>query len=265
MNTSYVTSADGTRIAFERKGNGPAVILVDGALCSREIGPMKSVANLLAQNFSVIQYDRRGRNESGDASQYSVDREIEDIEALAKEAGEQPFVLGISSGAVLIVRAAAQGVKFKKIALFEPPILLQKSLNENTAADHGARLKEFIAAGKESDAVKYFLKTMVGVPGPIVAVMRILPMWSKLKALSKTLPYDAEITREGSLSANQVASINTPIAVIWGEKSAPFLKNTSQQFAKVLPNVIGEELKGQTHAASGKALVPVLNKFFSPG
>jgi pimeloyl-ACP methyl ester carboxylesterase len=223
---------------------------------------MGLVAKLLEPTCTVFQYDRRGRNESGDASPYSMEREIEDLEALAKEAGGSPFVFGISSGAVLIARAAIKGLPFKKIGLFEPPLELQKSPKETAGTDHSVQLKKDLSSGRPGDAIQYFLKSMVGVPSVVVMVMRLLPVWSKLKAVSHTLLYDAEITKEGSLSASDVASIQEPTIVIWGEKSSPFLKEAAQRFSSNLPNATGLELKGQSHNASGKVLVPVLNHFF---
>jgi pimeloyl-ACP methyl ester carboxylesterase len=256
-----VTSPDETQIAFELRGAGPTVILVDGAMCSRKAGPMRSIAEVLAPRFTVIRYDRRGRNESSDTLPYSVEREIEDLETLAKTCAQPPLVFGISSGAVLIVKAAIRGVKFEKMALFEPALSLDP-LAAQTTPDHSARLAQYLAANSPSDAVQYFLRQMVGVPAAIVMVMRWLPMWSQLKAIAKTLLYDAEITRPGSLTANEVASIATPSIVIWGGKTSPFLKDSSQQFAKALPNATSRELEGQSHNASGKVLAPVLDEFF---
>src|SRR5690348_8599709 len=98
-----VTSKDGTKIAYERSGSGPALILVDGALCSREFGPSPKLAPLLAKHFTVIAYDRRGRGASGDVKPYAKEREVEDLEALIGAAGGKAFLLGLSSGAALVL------------------------------------------------------------------------------------------------------------------------------------------------------------------
>src|SRR5262249_29137018 len=117
-------SKDGTTIAFDQLGKGPAIILVDGALCSRSFGPMPKLAPLLAQRFTVFTYDRRGRGDSGDTASYRVEREIEDIDALIAEAGGSAYVFGISSGAALVLRAAASGLAIEKLALYEPPFMV---------------------------------------------------------------------------------------------------------------------------------------------
>src|SRR5512143_418857 len=135
MSTLKTTSKDGTPIAYERSGQGPALILVDGALCSRAFGPMPKLAPLLAPRFTVFTYDRRGRGESGDSAPYAKEREIEDIAALVKEAGEPAFLLGLSSGAALCLEAAASGVDVRKVAAYEPPYV-----NEGTDVDGAAHL-----------------------------------------------------------------------------------------------------------------------------
>src|SRR5438105_3268893 len=113
----YVTSKDGTRIAFDRIGQGSSLILVDGALCYRGVGPSGPLARALMQHFTVFTYDRRGRGESGDTAPYAVEREVEDIEALVNEAGGSAFVWGMSSGAVLALEAANRLRGIKKLAL----------------------------------------------------------------------------------------------------------------------------------------------------
>ena len=119
---STVTSKDGTKIAYEKKGQGPALILVDGALCYRAFGPMQSLAELLAPNFTVYTYDRRGRGESSNGKPYSLEREVEDLDALVKAAGGSAYVYGISSGACLALEAALRlGMEISKLAMYEPP------------------------------------------------------------------------------------------------------------------------------------------------
>src|SRR5262245_44007413 len=130
-----VSSKDGTTIAFDQSGNGPAVILVDGALQYRAFDQgMKELADLLSKHFTVYRYDRRGRGDSTDMQTYELESEIEDIEALIDEAGESAFLYGISSGAALALEAAvALGDKVKKLAMYEPPY------NDNENARKGWR------------------------------------------------------------------------------------------------------------------------------
>src|SRR5437879_4691813 len=119
MNT--VTSRDGTRIAYDKRGSGPALILVDGAFCYRAFGPMPKLAELLSDRFTVYNYDRRGRGDSSDTKPYAVAREVEDLAALFEAAGGSAFLYGISSGAALALRAAGNGLAVRKLAVYEPP------------------------------------------------------------------------------------------------------------------------------------------------
>src|SRR5262249_47511917 len=122
-----VRSSDGTAIALERRGQGPPLILVDGALCHRAMGPSTPLARLLAQHFTVFTYDRRGRGESEDRRPYAVQREIEARRALTATAGGSAFVGGISSGAALALEAARKGSEVSKLALYEPPFIVDDS------------------------------------------------------------------------------------------------------------------------------------------
>src|SRR5436190_16983231 len=157
-----VVSKDGVSIAFDRLGKGPALILVDGALCYRASGPSGPLAALLAETFTVFTYDRRGRGDSSNSESYAVEREVEDIEALINEAGGSAFVYGISSGAALALEAANHGLAVRKLALYEAPFIVDDS-RPPMPADFLARLKESIAKNRRSGAVKLFLK-LVGVP-----------------------------------------------------------------------------------------------------
>src|SRR5258706_12411707 len=149
-----VISADGTAIAFTRAGSGPALVLVDGAMCYRGMGPLTPLAERLTDHFTVYTYDRRGRGESGDTLPFAVEREIEDLEVLLAHAGGSAHAYGISSGAALVLRAAAAGVPWRRLALFEPPFVGPKQ-------DYTRELAELLAAGRRGDAVARFM-TLVG-------------------------------------------------------------------------------------------------------
>src|SRR5687768_16696182 len=149
-----VISRDGTHIAYDQTGEGPPLILVDGAFCSRTFGPMPKLASLLAPHFSVITYDRRGRGDSGDTPHYAVDREIEDLEALITAAGGSAFVFGMSSGAVLSLRGVAWGLKIKKLAIYEPPFVVDRKNGHQPPSDHTEHITKLIASDRRSDAVK---------------------------------------------------------------------------------------------------------------
>ena len=189
MNT--VESKDGTAIAFDKAGRGPALILVDGALCYRGAGPSKSVAAELSADFTVFTYDRRGRGESGDTSPYAVEREIGDLGALIEEAGGSASLCGFSSGAVLALDAANRGLGVEKLALYEPPFIVDDS-RAPLPDDYASRLDRLIAADRRGDALRLFMG-QVGMPKVLVALMRFMPAWSKLKSVAPTLRNDAAV------------------------------------------------------------------------
>jgi len=254
-----VISRDGTAIAFEKSGAGPAIILVDGALCSRSFGPTAKLAPLLARHFTVFSYDRRGRGESADTAPYAKEREVEDIDALIREAGGSAFVLGLSSGAALALLAAGSGLNITKLALYEPPFMVDNDARK-PPADHEARLKQLIGADRRSDAVKFFMRDVAGMPAVFAAAMPLMfPVWSKLKAVAHTLPYDAAVMGDYGLPAERIASI--PTLVMDGEKTDVRLRHAVQATAGVLRHAQHLTLKGQTHNVSAASLAPVLVKF----
>lgn len=260
-------SKDGTAIAYERLGSGPPLILVDGALCSRKFGPMPKLAPLLAERFTVFMYDRRGRGDSTDTKPYSRQREVEDLEALIAEAGGSAYVLGLSSGAGLALEAAASGLRIAKLAIYEPPYMVRPvDVERHVGAEHEEQLKDLLAKGRRGDAVKYFMRKMVGIPAVFVIMMRFIPgVWSKLKAVAHTLPYDAAIMGNFSLPTGTLKSVRTPTLAIGGEKSDERLRAAVQAVARALPNSQQRMLSGQTHNVKPEVLTPVLTEFFAAG
>lgn len=263
--TEQVRSKDGVRLAFNQIGQGKPLILVDGALCSRNFGPSPVLAPLLAKQFTVFTYDRRGRGESGDAVPYQMEREIEDLGAVIEKAGGSAFVFGVSSGAALALFAAAKGLPIEKLVLYEAPFIIDQS--RPSMEEGWRRIDQAIKAGLPSDAVKTFLK-LVGVPAPVVAVMRLLPLWSKLKVVAHTLPYDGELVKDYQrgqpLPANRWDSAKMPTLVMDGGKSPVWMRNGMKSLAGVLPNAQYRTLEGQAHdaAKASPVLVPVLTEFF---
>jgi pimeloyl-ACP methyl ester carboxylesterase len=259
-----VFSKDGTAIAFDRIGNGPPVILIDGALCYRGMGQSGQLAELLAEHFTVFTYDRRGRGGSGDTPPYAVEREVEDIATLLSEAGGAAFVWGMSSGAVLALEAANRLTGIKKLALYEAPFIVDDT--RPTTEDDWDRISAAVAADRRSDAVKLFLKS-VGVPGFARALMLLMiPMWSKLKAVAHTLPYDGAIVRDNQrgkpLPASRWASVTIPALVMDGGNSPAWMLHANRSLASVLPNAQYRTLKEQTHMLKPKAHAPMLVEFF---
>ena len=261
--TDTVRSADGTTIAFEQAGAGPALIVVAGALSDRAAGV--ALAGHLASTFTAIPFDRRGRGDSGDTQPYAVEREIEDIAALIEHAGGSAFVFGHSSGAVLSLRAAAAGLAIPRLALYEPPFFVDDS-RPLEPPDYIEHLDELLAAGRREDAVEYFMTASVGVPPEVVDGMRQDPSWSGLVALAHTIPYDRQVladTLSGSPAPlRQWASVSTPTLIMDGGASFPFLHASADAIAAVLPHAERRTLPGQGHGAAPDVLAPVLVDFF---
>jgi len=258
----FVTSKDGTSIAYDKSGIGFPVILVDGALCSRAFGPMPELAKLLAPHFTVINYDRRGRNESGDNQPYTPEREVEDIAALIDAAGGKAYLVGISSGAALSLAAAAAGLNVKKLALYEAPFMVDKT-GHLPPADSETQLKALIAAGRRGDAVKFFMKDMVNVPAFVVFMMGLFPIFKKLKSVAHTLPYDAAVMGDFSLPTKKAALVKVPTLVGGGEKSPASMKMSVKQLTDAIPGARLQMFKGQTHNISMKVFAPAVIDFFN--
>ena len=260
---NHVTSKDGTPIAYERSGSGPALILIDGALCSRAFGPSAKLAALLASYFTVYTYDRRGRGQSGDTPPYAPAREVEDIAALITEAGGSASLLGLSSGGALALAAAAEGLPITNVVAYEPPYV-----NENQPGDgarHARELARLLADWDRGGAVKYFMKDMVGAPAPVVMLMRLMPwIWRKLQDVAHTLPYDTAVMTEFRVPRARFASIATPALVLNGSKTDTRLKDAARAVAGAIRGAQHRELAGQTHNVGPRVLTPVVVDFLIP-
>jgi pimeloyl-ACP methyl ester carboxylesterase len=262
-----VTSKDGTRIAYDRLGSGPPVILVGGALAYRKFKKMEELATLLAERCTVINYDRRGRGDSTEVKPFALEREIEDIAALIQAAGGSASLWGWSSGGALAMRAADAGIGVERLSVYEVPFMVTPEAKRPTR-DYGERLDELVAAGDRSGAVKHFMRNSIGIPAPFVALMRLTPMWKGLKATAHTLPYDwAALDKHNMygapLDAEEWASVTVPTLVAYGAKSPAVLQQGSSALAEVLPNAELRELEGVSHNVKMNLLAPVLAEFFT--
>jgi pimeloyl-ACP methyl ester carboxylesterase len=253
-------SCDGTDIAFDRIGEGPPVVLVSGASTSRTIH--SSLAELLAADFTVLNYDRRGRGDSGDTLPYTVEREIEDIGAVIAAAGRGPAaVFGSSSGAVLALRAAAAGLPITKLALWEPPFMVDPDAPRRQR-EYLNGLTEKVAEGRPGDAVALFL-TLVGLPQETIAGMRHAPMWPGMEAMAPTLVYDATVMGDSMVPVGLVSSVNVPTLVLTGSETGAWTDSMALALAAALPVSEHHVLDGQNHAVSKDVIAPVLSEFFS--
>ncbi len=258
-----VTSRDGTKIALDILGDGPPVIFVGGALADRSAGA--PLAAVLARNFTVFNYDRRGHGDSGDTAPYAVEREVEDIAALIGETGGAAFLIGGSSGAVLALDAAASGLAVTKLALYEPPFIVDGS-RPPVPSDIVQRLTSLVASGRRGDAVEYYMTKALAVPATTVATIRNSPFWAQWEASAHTLVYDFTIlagTMSGRpLPACRWAALTAPTLVMDGGASPANMHSGAQALADLLPNVQRRTLPGQTHDVDVEVLTGVLTEFF---
>lgn len=262
--TRFATSADGTQIAYEVTGEGPALVLVDGALCSREMGPSRALAAVLAGGFRVVAYDRRHRGESGPgASPYATEREVEDLAAVIDAAGGSTHVFGASSGGALALEAARAGIAIERLAVYEVPFIVDDTHPGNDPR-LPERLEAMVAEGRRGDAVKTFMRT-VGAPAAMVAMMRLMPVWKKLTGVAHTLPYDLSLVIEHEqgrpLPDGYYDAVSAETLVIAGGKSPKYLRNAQAAIAEAVPNARLEVLPGQTHMIKAKVMAPVLAEF----
>ena len=259
------TSADGTTIAFDRSGRGPALLLVGGALSDRAAAA--GLAGTLAPHFTVIALDRRGRGDSGDTAPYAVEREVEDIVTVLDGAGGSAFVFGHSSGAVLALETARTfPERVSKVAVYEPPFIVDDSRTP-LPADYAAQLGTLVSEGRRGDAVAYFLTTGPGVPAEAVESMRTEEYWPSLEAIAHTLAYDATVmgdTMSGSPAPlERWASLRVPTLVMAGGASPSWQQHSALALASVLSDARHRTLEGQDHGPADEILVPVLEDFFT--
>jgi pimeloyl-ACP methyl ester carboxylesterase len=260
-----VHSADGTAIAYDRSGEGPALVLVGGALSTR--ADATSQAQLLAPRFAVVAYDRRGRGASGDRAPYAVEREIEDLDALIDDAGGTAYLYGHSSGAVLALEAARRlSGKVTRLAVYEPPFIVDAS-RPPVPADYVAHVHALVATGRRGDAVAYFMRDAVLVPDEVITQMRTSPIWPGLEAIAHTLVYDGAVMGESTLGdpapVRAFVDVAVPTLVMDGGASPEWIHHAAGLLTETLPDARRQTLEGQTHAADPGAIAHELMAFFT--
>ena len=260
-----VRSKGGTTIAYERYGQGPPVIVVGGAACDRVV--TRPLAERLASHFTVFNYDRRGRGDSGDTPPYAVEREIEDLAALIAVAGGTASVYGHSSGAGLVLHAAAHHLPIAKIVLHDPPYSPEGDEDaRRSSREYGENLKAVLSEDRRGDAVELFM-TMVGMPQEMVEGMRHTPGWAELEAIAPTLAYDSEVMgdigRDGTIPVDQAGMVTVPALVLTGGADYPWMTDVGRRLADAMRNGRHRVLEGQEHAVPPEVLVPVLAEFLA--
>ncbi len=266
---SIVRSKDGTSIAYDRLGEGPALVVVTGALSTRSfvVAEVEKAGQAgLSSRFSVYAFDRRGRGESGDTAPYAVEREVEDIEAIIAEAGGQAYVFGHSSGAVLSLEAARRlPGKITKLAVYEPPFILDSS-RPPVPADYLAQLESLVSSGRRGDAIAYFMTRGVGVPAEVVDQMRGAPTWPGMEKIAHTTIYDTMVMYDSMLgnpsAVKRWSTVKIPTLVMDGGDSPAFMHHAAEALAGVLPNAQHRRFPGQNHGAPQETLTPALAEFF---
>lgn len=255
------TSADGTRIAYDVRGAGAPLILVDGAFCGRNLGPMPKLAPLLAPHFTVYNYDRRGRGESGDNPAYSIEREYEDLAGLIEIAGGPVCLYGTSSGAGLALFATARGLPVDRLAIFEPPFTDVPG-GKPMPAGYQAELERLAAAGRRADLIRYFMVRMIGMPAILMPMMRFNPGWKAMLQNAPSLPHDAAIMQGYGFPFEAARAIRVPTIVMAGDKTFKQLREPVRLARETIPGARFASLAGQSHDAAADSVAPVLIEFF---
>ncbi|WP_020121077.1 alpha/beta fold hydrolase [Streptomyces canus] len=253
-------SRDGTPIAYERTGQGPAVILVSGAMSTG--GTVAPLAVPLAERFDVLVYDRRGRGASGDTAPYAVAREVDDLAALIETAGGEASLCGISSGGALVLEAAASGLPVRRVAVYETPFADFLDGGAEGNAEYTRSLDAALAEGRRGDAVELFLR-LTGMGEEMIQGARQSPMWPGMEAVAPTLAYDNAVMAGGLVPRDRLAAITVPVLAVAGGASPEWMREGTRAVAEAAPKGSYRVLEGQTHMVDPTALGPVLTEFFA--
>jgi pimeloyl-ACP methyl ester carboxylesterase len=261
---AFVTSRDGTRIGYSVTGSGPALILVDGAMCWRAMGPATPLAEELKDSFTVYTYDRRGRGESGDTKPYATQREVEDLAAVIEAAGGSAAVYAISSGVGVALEAANSLPGISKLVLYEMPVFTDTT-RKPVPADYAQRMSALVAKGDNAGAVKHFMQNGVGLPWFALLMMQLMGMYRKMAPVAPTLPYDtafvAPFWTYKPIPAGRWSKATMPALVIGGGKSDEWMQNGQKAIAANLPNATHRTLPGQNHMVAPTAIAPLIKEF----
>ncbi|MDG4826705.1 alpha/beta fold hydrolase [Asanoa sp. WMMD1127] len=265
--SAYVTSRDGTTIAYTRLGAGPLLVLVGGGLDDgAENAPL---ATELSRWFTVVNYARRGRGASGDTQPYAVDREIDDLAALLAPADGSALLFGASSGGALALTGAAAGLPVARVAVYEIPYLTDEPLRAAWLS-YVEELRGLLALGRRGDAVAAFMR-LAGAGDAEIAGARALPIWPSLEALAPTLAYDAACLGDGRVPASLLAGVGQPVLVATGAAADPhlaalgpsFFETAADELVAALPHAERAVVENSGHVADPTALAPLLHRFFT--
>lgn len=259
-----VISKDGTEIAYETWGEGPALIAVGGATCDRAL--MRPTAEAFGRYFATINYDRRGRGDSGDTAPYAVEREIEDIAALIDEAGGSVHLYGHSSAAGLVLHSVAAGLPVEKFILHDPPYSPDDESSQAAARGFAQDIRDLLGQDKRAEAIEMFVRG-TGLPDDVIDEMRETPRWPGLMALAPTLAYDSavmgDLEKGAAIPEALTARVMRPGLVLVGSESPPFMIEVSRRLAYLLPQGDHRVIEGQDHVVEPDVLAPIVAAFLS--
>lgn len=256
------TSADGCVIAYEMAGTGPTVLLVDGALCARHLGPSKAMSMMLVgQGFRVVRYDRRGRGGSSSARAYHPALEVGDIAAVLDNLGGEACLWGMSSGGILALMAAQSLPGIRRVAIYEAPVLFDAS---RKPLDAGWRGVTTCLSRQDVDGALSAFLSMVGMPAPVRVVMRLTPLWRRLRAIAPTLAHDRDITvpYQQGMPVSPIAGIGGDVLVTAGSRSPRWLREGNKALAGLLPGARYAIVDGDDHMVRPARHQQLLTNFF---
>jgi len=254
-------SVDGTIIAYDVVGAGPPLVVVMGALGFKDFSYARQLATELAKDFTVYSYDRRGRGGSSDTLPFALEREVEDLAAVVDAAGGQPYVLATSSGAALALHAAARGVPMKALLAWEPPYMVGEH-KKPSHTEYRPSVERLVAEGRRDEAVAFFMRT-VGLPGIVVAIMRLFPFWKGMRAVAHTLPYDAAAMTDFDIPTALFRRIAVPTLVGTGSKSPKALQDGARAVAGVVPGARFRVVPKGSHGVKPTVIAPVLRELIA--
>lgn len=253
-----VISKDGTTIAFDRLGEGPALVMMGGALNNRIL--TSELATLLSAHFTVFNYDRRGRTDSTDTPPYAIEKEIDDLNAVVAEAGGSATLFANCTGGMLALEAVAQGAAITKLVLYEPPYITddrQARLDD----DFREMIDKLLAADRRGDAVTHFLERGVGLRPDVVEKVQGLPIWPLLESLATSLPYDLAIAGDNSLPIDRLPLVTVPTLVMDGTRSPQWQRDSVQALVDSLPNATRISMEEMNHTFAPDGIAPVIRDF----
>lgn len=256
-----IVSSDGTRIAYDvYGGGGTPLILVEGAFCGRHFGPTSKLAERLGTDLTVYHYDRRARGDSGASTDYRTAREIEDIAAMIEIAGGRAALCGFSSGACLAIEAAAAGLPVTQLMTYEPPYMVGPKARA-VPRDFVTEMQQLVAEGRNGEAVRYFMVRLIGMPALFWPMIRLSKMYRTLAAQAPSLPFDMAAVNGFVPPVERMTAIKVPTLAMYGSKTMPVLRDSTELCARTIPGAELRVLSGQTHEVKAEAIAPEILAF----